>query len=309
MIVNNQRDLPADGGGAGSRVAIVTGAGRGLGRAYALALARTGASVVVNDLGVGLDGRPEAASPAESVVAEIRQLGGRAVASGHDVADWAASRALVDLAFDEFGDLHVLVTGAGFLRDRTLARMSESEWTDIIRVHLTGQAGPTCHAFARWRALAEDGRLDDRSVIHITSPSGLRPGVGQAGYGAAKLGVVGLSQVAALEGRRYRIRANAVAPSARTRMTEPDPRLADPGDEPRRYDPDAVAELVAWLASPDCRATGQIFHADGVRVTTFGLPGRLVVEERPHGWSTADFEAAIGARLTPQPDLDELFRR
>jgi NAD(P)-dependent dehydrogenase (short-subunit alcohol dehydrogenase family) len=313
MIVNSQRPQPepaaAEAPAPEPRVAIVTGGGGGLGRAYALALARSGVSVVVNDLGVGLDGGPGAGSPADAVVAEITARGGRAVASHHDVADWAASQAMVDLAFDEFGDLHVLVTSAGFLRDRTLAKMSEAEWTDVIRVHLTGQAAPTCHAFARWRRFAEEGRSADRSVIHITSPSGLRPGVGQANYGAAKLGAVGLSQVAALEGARYGIRANAVAPSARTRMTEPDLRLSDPRNEPRRYDPDAVAELIVWLASPACRATGQIFHADGVRVTALGLPPRLLVEERPLGWAGADFEAAIMPRLPVQPDLDELLER
>ncbi|HUG29469.1 MAG TPA: SDR family NAD(P)-dependent oxidoreductase [Candidatus Limnocylindria bacterium] len=321
MIVNSQRlsasaeQAPgAAAAGAqppapGTRVAIVTGGGGGLGRAYAIALARSGASVVVNDLGVSLDGRRGAGSPADAVVAEIREFGGRAVASHHDVADWGAARELIDQAFDELGDLHVLVTSAGFLRDRTLAKMSESEWTDIIRVHLTGQAGPTCHAFARWRALAEQGTAADRSVIHITSSSGLRPGVGQGNYGAAKLGAVGLSQVAALEGARYGIRANAVAPSARTRMTEPDPRLAVSGDDSRRYEPEGVADLVAWLASPTCRATGQIFHADGLRVTTLGLPPRLAVEERTQGWSGADFDTAIAPRLAAQPDIDELVGR
>jgi NAD(P)-dependent dehydrogenase (short-subunit alcohol dehydrogenase family) len=247
-------------------------------------------------------------SSAADVVREIVDAGGAAVASPHDVGDWDAARQLVDLALSTFGDLHVIVTSAGFLRDRTVARMTEEEWDAVVRVHLKGQAGLTCHALAHWRARARDGAIVDRSVVHVSSASGLRPGFGQANYGAAKLGIVGFTQVVALEGARDRIRANVVAPSARTRMTAPDPRLAPADDGASiRFQPAAVAPLIVWLASPECPATGQVFYTDGRQVLLFGLPPVVAHLERPDGWTAADLQREIPAHLVSQPSIDELL--
>jgi NAD(P)-dependent dehydrogenase (short-subunit alcohol dehydrogenase family) len=291
------------------RVAIVTGAGSGLGRAYALDLARHGASVVVNDLGLGLDGGSGDQSAAGRVVAEIEAAGGHAVASHHDVADWEQAGALVELAVTTFGDLHVLVASAGFLRDRTLARMSEDEWDTVVRVHLKGQAAPAHHALAWWRDRAEADGPSDRSIVLISSASGLRPSFGQANYGAAKAGVLGLAQVAALEGARHGVRANVVAPSARTRMTASDPLVAESAAvDPVRFEPAAVASIVTWLASPTCRASRQVVYTDGRRVALLGLAPVLADFDRAAGWTIEALEEAVGEALVLQPGLDELLR-
>jgi NAD(P)-dependent dehydrogenase (short-subunit alcohol dehydrogenase family) len=289
------------------RVAIVTGAGSGLGRAYAMALAEAGCKVVVNDLGVDLGGSPDERGRADGVVDEIVAAGGEATPSRHDVGDWDQARDLVGLAVSTFGDLHVLVTNAGFLRDRTLARMTEEEWDAVVRVHLKGQAAPTCHALAFWSVRAREGVIADRSVIHISSASGLRPGFGQGNYGAAKLGVVALAQVAALEGARHGVRANVVAPSARTRMTEPDPRVAAQDESSVRFDPAAIARLIVWLAAPDTTATGQIFYADGQRVMLLGLPSVTAQVEREDGWAVDALRLELAPRLVTQPRIDELL--
>jgi NAD(P)-dependent dehydrogenase (short-subunit alcohol dehydrogenase family) len=289
------------------RVAVVTGAGSGLGRAYATALGQAGCSVVVNDLGVDLGGSVDERGRADAVVDEIVAAGGHATASRHDVADWDEARDLIELAVSTFGDLHVLVTNAGFLRDRTLAKMTEEEWDAVVRVHLKGQAAPTCHALAYWSGRARDGAISDRSVIHISSASGLRPGFGQGNYGAAKLGVVALAQVAALEGARHGVRANVVAPSARTRMTAPDPRVAAQDESGVRFDPQAVARLIVWLADAGTNATGQVFYADGERVLLLGLPSVTATLERADGWTVDALQQELPPNLVRQPTIDELL--
>jgi NAD(P)-dependent dehydrogenase (short-subunit alcohol dehydrogenase family) len=260
------------------RVVIVTGAGRGLGRAHALLLGSHGASVVVNDLGGDVHGEGADPSPAAVVVQEIEEAGGAAVASGHDVADWDQAENLVALAVETFGDLHALVNNAGILRDRTLANLTEDEWDAVIRVHLKGHAAPTRHAVAYWRAQAKVGREVRASLVHTTSIAAFGGNFGQASYTAAKSAIIGLSRVAALEGERYGIRSNAVSPSARTRIGLEGPGAEEafgpPADENAfdRFDPANVSPLVAWLVAPDCPANAQIFHIDGNRVCVVQMP-------------------------------------
>lgn len=260
------------------RIAIVTGAGRGLGRAHALALASLGAAVVVNDLGGDVHGLGADTSAAEQVVEEIRSSGGRAVASNHNVADWDQAERMISLALETFGDLHVLVNNAGILRDRTLANMAEEEWDAVIRVHLKGHAAPTHHAVAYWRDRSKAGRPVQASVIHTTSVAAFAGSFGQANYTAAKLGIIGLSQVTALEGHRYGIRSNAVSPSARTRIGLETPGAGDSLKPPAapgafdRFDPANVSPLIAWLADAKCPATAQIFHIYANRLLVLAMP-------------------------------------
>ena len=273
------------------RVAIVTGAGRGIGRAHALALAAGGASVVVNDLGTGVGGDGADTGPAESVCAEIRAGGGRALASRHDVSDWSAARDLIALAVESFGGLDVLVNNAGILRDRAFFNMSEDEWDAVIAVHLKGHAAPSRHALAWWRAEAKAARPRAASVIHTTSSSGLCGNFGQANYGAAKMGVIGLSKVLSIEGAPYGVRSNVISPSARTRMVA-GMTGADQlgGADETGYDPfgpEHVAHLAAWLAEADCPANNQVFHVSGRRIRVLEVP-RIASEAR----SERDFTPA-----------------
>ncbi|WP_419860346.1 SDR family NAD(P)-dependent oxidoreductase [Candidatus Palauibacter sp.] len=261
----------------------MTGAGRGIGRAHALALAAGGASVVVNDLGTGVGGDGADAGPAESVCDEIRAGGGRAVASRHDVSDWTAARDLIALAVKSFGGLDILVNNAGILRDRAFFNMSEDEWDAVVAVHLKGHAAPSRHALAWWRAEAKAGRPRAASVIHTTSSSGLCGNFGQANYGAAKMGIVGLSKVLSIEGAPYGVRSNVISPSARTRMIagmtgadrldETDETGYDP------FGPEHVGYLAAWLAEADCPARDQIFHVSGRRIRVLEVP-RIASEAR-----------------------------
>jgi NAD(P)-dependent dehydrogenase (short-subunit alcohol dehydrogenase family) len=250
------------------RVAIVTGAGRGLGRAHALALAQAGAAVVVNDLGGDVAGEGDDVTPARSVVDEIHALGGEAVVSGHDVADWDQAEDLVRLAVRSFGRLDVLVNNAGILRDRTLANMDERDWDDVVRVHLKGHAAPTRHAVAHWKARAKAGAAADASVVHTSSASGLVGNFGQASYGAAKLGVVALSSIVNLECGRFGVRSNVIAPVAATRMA-----ATTGGDSTAPgYDPARVSPLVVWLATEGCPASGQVLQVHGNRVVVLAVP-------------------------------------
>ncbi|MBS1699505.1 MAG: SDR family oxidoreductase [Actinobacteria bacterium] len=257
------------------RVAVVTGAGRGLGREHALELARQGAKVVVNDLGTTLDGAGDSVGPAQEVVELIRAAGGEAVANGADIADFAQAGELIAQAISEFGRLDILVNNAGFVRDRMLVNAEESEWDAVIRVHLKGHFAPLRHASAYWRTEAKEGRLPVARVINTSSGAGLQGSVGQAAYAAAKGGIASLTLVAAQELGRYGVRVNAIAPSARTRMTEGPfaDAMAAPAEGFDRMNPANVSPIVAWLASPDCTVTGRVLEIEG---------GRLCLEE---GWN------------------------
>jgi NAD(P)-dependent dehydrogenase (short-subunit alcohol dehydrogenase family) len=295
------------------RVAIVTGAGRGLGREYALFLAREGASVVVNDLGGSVHGEGADQTPAQQVVDEITALGGRAIVSGHDVADWEQAAALVQLAVDTFGDLHVLVNNAGILRDRFLANMSEAEWDAVIRVHLKGHAAPTRHAVAYWREQSKAGQEADRSVVHTSSISGIAGNFGQANYSTAKLGVVALSAVVMKEARRYGVRSNVVSPSARTRLSLSTPgvdEMLKPPDDPDAFDmldPANVAPLVGWLAAPGCPASGQIYHVNGSQLLVFQMPPVVHRLETRGRWTLEALDRELSQRLVTPPEVDDFF--
>ncbi|MFS8203047.1 SDR family oxidoreductase [Streptomyces sp. CWNU-52B] len=261
------------GGSAGicdGRVVIVTGAGRGLGRAHALAFAAEGARVVVNDLGVGLDGSPGADSPARQVVEEIAAAGGEAVAHAGDVATTEGAASLVHAAVDAFGRLDTLVNNAGFLRDRMLVNLDEDDWDAVMRVHLKGHFLPLQHAAAHWRAEAKAGRRPQARVVNTSSGAGLSGSVGQGNYSAAKAGIVGLTLVAAAEMGRYGVQVNAIAPAARTRMTETAfaQAMAAPDNGFDAMAPENVSPLVVWLGSTaSAGVTGRIFETEGGRIT------------------------------------------
>jgi NAD(P)-dependent dehydrogenase (short-subunit alcohol dehydrogenase family) len=252
------------------RIAIVTGAGRGLGRAHALELARQGARVVVNDLGVDRDGTGRDMSTAQTVVDEIQASGGTAVANGDDIAEWDGAARLVDTAIVTYGRLDVLVNNAGFVRDRMIVSTSEEEWDAVIRVHLKGHFAATQHAGGHWRDRAKRGEEVDGRIINTSSGAGLLGSVGQGAYSAAKAGIAALTLVEAAELGRYGVTANALAPSARTRMTEA--VFADTMTKPDSgfdaMDPANVSPLVAWLASPESRdVTGRVFELEGGTVS------------------------------------------
>jgi NAD(P)-dependent dehydrogenase (short-subunit alcohol dehydrogenase family) len=291
------------------RVAIVTGAGRGLGRAHALYLAAEGADVIVNDLGGDVHGLGADPTPAQRVVAEILARGGRAAVSGHDVADWTQARQLITQAVDTFGGLDVLVNNAGILRDRTLANMTEDEWDAVIRVHLKGHAAPTAHALAFWRDRTKAGHPVRASVIHTTSVAAFTGNLGQANYSAAKAAVLALSRVVSLEGGRLGVRSNAVSPSARTRITtgvEDGDAVVEEFDE---MDPANVSPLIGWLAERDCPADSQIFHISGNRIVVLAMPP-IVHELRSEGrWTREALARELPARLVPPPSLEGYLGR
>ncbi|WP_255826216.1 SDR family oxidoreductase [Amycolatopsis sp. GM8] len=245
------------------RVAIVTGAGRGIGRAHALELGRQGARVVVNDLGGAKDGSGEDGGPAEQVAAEIIAAGGTAVANTTDVSDWDNAKALVDQAVEAFGRLDVLVNNAGIVRDRTIASMTEGEWDSVIRVHLRGTVSPAHFAVRHWRARAkETGKPVDARLINTSSASGLFGNFGQSNYGAAKAGIAAFTVIAAMELASYGVTANAISPVAQTRLTQ-----GVGGGSELDLRPEHVAPVVAWLASTRSSAiTGRVFLVGGGRI-------------------------------------------
>ncbi|MFD3810099.1 SDR family oxidoreductase [Rhodococcus sp. NPDC058639] len=255
------------------RVAIVTGAGRGIGRAHALALAAEGAKVVVNDIGAGIDGAATGESPAEQVVEEIRSLGGEAVVNGDDVADWAGAENLVKTALENFGRLDVLVNNAGFLRDRMLANMSEEEWDAVIRVHLKGHFAPMRHAMSYWRAESKAGNPVDARIINTSSGAGLMGSIGQGNYAAAKAGIAALTIQAAAEFGRYGVTVNAIAPSARTRMTvgaggAMAEMMAAPEEGFDAMAAENISPIVVWLGSTESKdVTGRVFEVEGGKVS------------------------------------------
>jgi NAD(P)-dependent dehydrogenase (short-subunit alcohol dehydrogenase family) len=262
-------------GALDGRVAIITGAGRGIGREHALLFAAEGAKVVVNDLGGGLHGEAESASAAEQVVEEIKSFGGEAIANHDDVADWDGGKNLIKVAVEAFGDLHVLVNNAGILRDRVLVNLSEEDWDSVIRVHLKGHFVPSRHAAAYWRERAKDGNEVKASIINTSSTSGLLGNIGQSNYGAAKAGIAAFTVIIADELGRYGVRANAIAPAARTRMTQNTPGLSDMIAEPEDvskfdlWNPANVSPLVAWLATENCPASGKVFFVHGGVIRLF----------------------------------------
>src|SRR5580765_8247025 len=246
------------------KVAIVTGAGRGIGRSHALALAAAGAKVVVNDLGGGLAGEGADATPAQQVVEEITAAGGEAIANGENVADFAGAGRMVQQAIDELGRLDILVCNAGILRDRMLVNMTEDEWDAVIAVHLKGHFAPLRHAAAHWRERAKGGEDVKGRVIATSSPSGVFGNVGQANYGAAKAGIAGLTLIAAQELQRYGVTVNCLAPNARTRMTEAafGALPATEGFDP--IDPANNSPIVVALCADEAQGiTGQVFFVYG----------------------------------------------
>ncbi|UGQ51957.1 SDR family oxidoreductase [Rhodococcus qingshengii] len=255
------------------RVVIITGAGRGIGRAHALAFAAEGAKVVVNDIGAGADGSATGESPAEQVVAEIIAAGGQAVVNGDDVADWAGAENLIKTAIDTFGGLDVLVNNAGFLRDRMLVGMSEGEWDAVIRVHLKGHFAPLRHAAAYWRAEAKAGKTVDARIINTSSGAGLQGSIGQGNYAAAKAGIAEMSIQAAAELKNYGVSVNAIAPAARTRMTvgaggAMAEAMAAPEEGFDAMAPENISPLVVWLGSAESKdVTGRVFEVEGGKIT------------------------------------------
>jgi NAD(P)-dependent dehydrogenase (short-subunit alcohol dehydrogenase family) len=244
------------------RVCIVTGAGRGIGREYALALAAHGARVVVNDLGGSVDGRGGDAAPAQEVADEIAARGGEAVASAEDISSWDGAERTVRGALEAFGRLDVVVNNAGILRDRMLPNMSEQEWDAVIRVHLKGTFAMSRHASAHWRDRVKAGERNDARIVNTSSVAGLYANVGQTNYGAAKAGIAAFTQIAAQELARYGVTVNAIAPGALTRMTE---ALPLPEEDRARLDPRFVAPVCVWLASPlSADVTGQVIEASGL---------------------------------------------
>ena len=286
------------------RIVIVTGAGRGIGRAHALAFAAEGAAVVVNDVGVSLTGDGGGAGPAEDVVGAIRAAGGRAVANTDDVADWDGAGRLVQTALDEFGRLDVLVNNAGFLRDRMLANLSEQEWDAVIRVHLKGHFAPMRHAIAHWRAEAKAGRQPDARIVNTSSGAGLMGSIGQGNYCAAKAGIAGLTVVAAAEFARYGVTVNAIAPSARTRMTEGAfaEMMAAPESGFDAMAPENVAPLVVWLGSPEsAHVTGRVFEIEGGKVSVADGWQHGPAVDKGGRWEPAELGPVVAELLAKAP--------
>jgi NAD(P)-dependent dehydrogenase (short-subunit alcohol dehydrogenase family) len=246
------------------RVAIVTGAGRGIGREHAISLARHGAKVVVNDLGGNMDGTGADASPAQQVVDEIAGFGGEAIANGDNVSSWDGAKRMVDSAIETFGKLDVVVNNAGILRDRVLANMTEEEWDAVIAVHLKGTFAPSRHAAAYWREQAKAGNTVSGRIINTTSVSGIYGNPGQTNYGAAKAGIAAFTNIAAMELSRYGVTVNAVGPVALTRMTEGLGNAPETDEAREARAPHWIAPIVTWLASEQSAGvTGRVFEASG----------------------------------------------
>jgi len=288
-------------GALDGRVAIITGSGRGLGREHALLFAAEGAKVVVNDLGGDMHGEGGDLSPAMQTVEDIKAMGGEAVVNGDNVATWDGAERLVRQAVETFGDLHVLVNNAGILRDRVIINMTEAEWDAVINVHLKGHFCPTHHAAVYWREQTKAGKQVSASIIHTSSTSGLFSNPGQANYGAAKSGIATLSQICAKELSRYGVRSNAIAPAARTRLTEATPGLEDVVKAPEEgfdsWNPANVSPFVAYLATEGCPLTGETFLVQGgvvQRVQSWEFAQKLDKGDR---WTVAEL-ATEAAKLT-----------
>jgi NAD(P)-dependent dehydrogenase (short-subunit alcohol dehydrogenase family) len=296
-------------GALDGRVAIITGAGRGLGREHALLFAQEGAKVVVNDLGGDQQGGGADATPAQQTVDDIRAMGGEAVVNGENVADWEGARRLVEQAVDTFGDLHVLVNNAGILRDRVIVNMSEDEWDSVVRVHLKGHFAPSHFAASYWREQTKAGREINAAIVNTTSTSGLFSNPGQANYDAAKSGIATLTQVMAKELVRYGVRANAIAPGARTRLTLSTPGLGDAIGEPTdgsfdEWSPANVSPFVAYLCTADCTITGETFVVRGGVVQRVQSWTLAEVIEQHDRWTVAELAQRAG-ELTSRLPIEE----
>ena len=281
------------------RIAIVTGAGRGIGRAHALELARQGAKVVVNDFGVSNNGE-KTDSPAHDVVAEIEAMGGEAEVNDADVADFEQAEAMVRQAIDTFGGLDILVNNAGFVRDRMLVNATEDEWDAVIRVHLKGHFAPLRHAAAYWRAESKEGRQRAARVINTTSGAGLQGSIGQIAYSTAKAGIAGMTLVAAAELGRVGVTVNAIAPVAKTRMTE---GAFDTSDMAL---PEDNSPIVAWLASEAAgHVTGRVFESDGGKLTLEEAWNHGASRNKGSRWDATELgdvvDALIAEGTTPEP--------
>jgi NAD(P)-dependent dehydrogenase (short-subunit alcohol dehydrogenase family) len=291
-------------GALDGRVAIITGAGRGLGREHALLFASEGAKVVVNDLGGDMHGEGGDPSSAMQTVDDIKAMGGEAVVNGDNVADWDGAQRMVQQAIDSFGDLHILVNNAGILRDRVIINMTEAEWDAVIAVHLKGHFCPTRHAAAYWREQTKAGKEVPRSIVHTSSTSGLFSNPGQANYGAAKTGIATLSQICAKELSRYGVRSNAIAPAARTRLTEATPGLSEvvkaPDDGFDVWDPANVSPFVAYLSTADCPFTGETFIVQGAKVQRVQSWSAAEAIEKNDRWTVGEL-AAEGPKLARPP--------
>jgi NAD(P)-dependent dehydrogenase (short-subunit alcohol dehydrogenase family) len=286
-------------GALDGRVAIITGAGRGIGREHSLLFAQEGAKVVVNDLGGAIDGSGDDRSPAQQVVDEIKAAGGEAVANADNVADWEGGRRLINTAVEAFGDVNVLINNAGILRDRMLVSMEEAEWDAVIHVHLKGHFVPTHWAANHWREQSKAGKDVDAAIVNTSSTSGLIGNPGQANYGAAKAGIAAFTIIAAQELQRYGVRVNAIAPAARTRMTEATPGLSEvvkaPTDNAKFdvWDPANVSPLVAYLASESCPATGKVFLVQGGKVQTFQPWTLTEMIDKNDRWTVAELQSEM----------------
>ncbi len=288
-------------GSLDGRVAIITGAGRGIGREHALLMAAEGAKIVVNDLGGAIDGSGSDATPAEEVVQEIKAMGGEAIANYANVTDWEGVQGMINQAVEAFGDLHILVNNAGILRDRVIVNMTEAEWDAVMAVHMKGHFVPTRWAAAYWREQSKAGNNAVRSIIN-TASGAMLGNQGQYNYSGAKAGIAAMTLVAAAELSRYNVKVNCLAPIARTRLTLQTPGLEDvvkAPDDPSQFDkwdPANISPLVAYLSSADCAFTGGVFHVGGNEVGLYGGwslndADILATDGR---WEVADLHAKMG---------------
>lgn len=294
-------------GALDGKVAIITGGARGIGREHALFFASEGAKVVVNDLGAAMDGLGDDRSPADQVVDEIKARGGDAIANADDVADWEGGQRLVNAAVEAFGDLHILVNNAGILRDRVLVNMTEEEWDSVIHVHLKGHFVPTRWAAAYWREQSKAGKDVKAAVVNTSSTSGLLGNPGQANYGTAKAGLAAFTIITSQELSRYGVRVNAIAPAARTRMTESTPGLSDivqPPPDPGAFDtwdPANVSPLVGYLSSDLCPFTGKVLFVQGGKVQYF-QPWTLTHEiDKSDRWTLAELAQQVPSIIDGSP--------
>jgi len=281
------------------RIAVITGAGRGIGREHALLFAREGARVVVNDLGGSNAGEGVDAGPAHDVVAEIVAAGGSAVANTDDIATWDGASGLIEQAVSEFGGLDVVVNNAGILRDSFIPTMEESQWDAVVSVHLKGHFSVLRHAAAYWKAQSKGGKQPNAAVINTASGSGLTvPNAGQANYGAAKAGIAAMTLVAAEELERYGVRANAIAPIARTRLTLATPGMGAVMGEPEDgevdlFSPANISPLVAYLATEKCPLTGKVFAVQGGAISELGGWHDVSTIETDGMWEIGDISARL----------------